>query len=266
MIAAELELRPGADPRNPKAGDWTQVVKLSEGQQGLYDQSTKNKLAAALAGQSMIGDLGNQQTMADALYGKATQYMGQQFGDQEAALNTQLQNQGLMQGSEAYEKAMRNFMQTRNQAYEGAANSAVINADTAQNNAVSRIAQLLAATRETLPQSPGGGNSNAMSAADASYKAAVDKANAKAAGQNQDMQTALQLAGTAAMFFSDRRLKSNISLIGVRSGLPLYEYDIGGRRERGFMADEVAMIAPDAVHEHPSGYLMVDYNKIGGRP
>lgn len=260
------ELRPGADPRNPKAGDWTQVVKLSEGQQGLYDQSTKNKLAAALAGQSMIGDLGNQQTMADALYGKATQYMGQQFGDQEAALNTQLQNQGLMQGSEAYEKAMRNFMQTRNQAYEGAANSAVINADTAQSNAVSRIVQLLAATRETLPQGPGGGNSNAMSAADASYKAAVDKANAKAAGQNQDMQTALQLAGTAAMFFSDRRLKSNISLIGVHSGLPLYEYDIGGRRERGFMADEVAMIAPDAVHEHPSGYLMVDYNKIGGRP
>ncbi len=260
------QLRPGADPKNTKAGDWTKVLQLSEGQQGLYDQGVTNKLAAALAGQSMIGDLGNQKTMADALYGKATQYMGQQFGDQEAALNTQLQNQGLMQGSEAYEKAMRNFMQTRNQAYEGAANSAVINADTAQNNAVQRIAQLLAATRETLPQGPGGENSNAMQAADASYKAALDKANAKAAGQNQDMQTALQLAGTAAMFFSDRRLKSNISLIGVRSGLPLYEYDIGGRRERGFMADEVATIAPDAVHEHPSGYLMVDYNKIGGRP
>lgn len=195
------ELRPGADPHNPRAGDWAQVTKLSEGQQGLYDQGVQNKLAAALAGQSMIGDLGNQQTTADALYGKATQYMGQQFGDQEAALNTQLQNQGLTQGSEAYEKALRNFRQTRNQAYEGAANSAVINADTAQNNAVSRIAQLLAATRETLPQSPGSGTA-AADAEKAKYQANLNNANAKNAAASQDQQSVMQ-AGTlaAAVYF-----------------------------------------------------------------
>lgn len=276
-------LRPGADPLNPQAGDWTQTTALSAEQQGLYDQSTKNKLAAALAGQSMIGDLGNQQTMADALYGKATQYMGQQFGDQEAALNTQLQNQGLTQGSEAYEKAMRNFMQTRNQAYEGAANSAVINADTASNNAVSRIAQLLAATRETAPQVAGfGGGADLVGAQQTQYEAELARSNAKSAQNQQNLQNLVTgglgayalgtggLSGLAsiapALAFSDRRLKSNISLIGVRGGLPLYEYDIMGKRERGFMADEVAMIAPEAVHEHSSGYLMVDYSKVGGRP
>lgn len=195
-------LRPGADPLNPQAGDWTQTTTLSSEQQGLYDQSTKNKLAAALAGQSMIGDLGDQKTMADALYGKATQYMGQQFGDQEAALNTQLQNQGLTQGSEAYEKAMRNFMQTRNQAYEGAANSAVINADTASNNAVSRIAQLLSATRETTPQVAGlGGGADIAGAEQAKYNADLNKSNAKNAAAAQDQQSVMQAGMLAAMYF-----------------------------------------------------------------
>lgn len=276
-------LRPGADPNNPQAGDWTQTTTLSDGQQDLYDQGVTNKLATALAGQSMIGDLGNQQTTANALYNKATQYMGQQFSDQEDALNTQLQNQGLVQGSAAYEKAMRNFMQTRNQAYEGAANSAVINADTAQNNAVSRIAQLLAATKETTPQVAGvGGGADIAGAQQAQYQADLARSNAKNAQGQQDLQNLVTgglgayalysggltgLASLAPMLaLSDRRLKSNISLIGVRGGLPLYEYDIQGRRERGFMADEVALVAPDAVHEHPSGYLMVDYSKVGGRP
>lgn len=260
-------MRPGADPMNPQAGDWTQTTTLSPEQQQLYELNSGNKLATGQALTGMVGDLGNRQQVADALYKRATQYMDQSFGDQESALTSRLQNQGLVEGSEAYERALRNFMQTRGQAYEGAASSAVINADTASNNAVSRIAQLLGATRETVPAMAGvGGGADLLGAQQAQYQAELNKANAKAAGQNQDMQTALQLGATAAMFFSDRRLKSNISLIGVRSGLPLYEYDIMGKRERGFMADDVATIAPDAVHEHSSGYLMVDYNKVGGRP
>ncbi|MBX2989445.1 MAG: tail fiber domain-containing protein [Bdellovibrionaceae bacterium] len=61
--------------------------------------------------------------------------------------------------------------------------------------------------------------------------------------------------------FSDRRLKSNISMIGKHTnGLNVYEYDIGGKREIGFMADEVRELHPDAVHE-VNGYLAVDYAK-----
>ena len=261
-------LRPGADPNNPQAGDWMQTTTLSNGQQSLYDQGVKNKLAAALAGSSLIGDLGNQKTTADALYSKATQYMGQQFGDQQAALETQLQNQGLTQGSNAYEKAMRNFMQTRNQAYEGAASNAVINADTAQNNAVSRLASILASTKETMPTSSGfGGGADLSGAQQAQYQADLNRVNAnnaQKAQQQQDMTQAI-LSG-AMMFLSDRRLKSNVHVVGLKAGLPVYEYDIQGRRERGFMADEVANVRPDAVHEHHSGYMMVDYSKLGGRP
>lgn len=260
-------LKPGADPNNPQAGDWTQTTTLSEGQQSLYDQSTTNKLAAALAGQQMVGDLGDRSSIADALYKRSTQYMDQNFGDQQAGLESQLQNQGLVQGSEAYDKAMRNFMQTRGQAYEGAASNAVINADSAQNNAVSRIAQLLAATKETNPGTAGmGGGADIAGATSQQFNADLSKANAENAQQAQETQGLLQAGLAILPFFSDRRLKSNIKFLGVKSGLPAYEYDIGGRRERGFMADEVARLYPAAVHEHPSGYLMVDYNMIGGRP
>lgn len=276
-------MRPGADPNNPQAGDWTQTTVLSPEQQKLYELGAGNKLAAGQALTGMVGDLGSRQQVADALYKQATRYMDQSFGDQEAALTARLQNQGLVEGSDAYERALRNFMQTRGQAYESAASNSVINADTASNNAVSRIAQLLAATRETSPAMAGiGGGADLAGAEQAKYEAELARSNAKNAQGQQDLQNLVTgglgayalysgglsgLASLAPMLaFSDRRLKSNISLVGVRGGLPLYEYDIQGRRERGFMADEVALVAPGAVYEHPSGYLMVDYGKVGGRP
>ncbi len=91
--------------------------------------------------------------------------------------------------------------------------------------------------------------------------ASVDNAN-KASMMNGVMQTGL----TAAMMFSDRRLKSDISVVGEQAGLPVYEYTIFGKRERGFMADEVAARYPGAVKQHSSGYMMVDYAQLGGRP
>ena len=217
-------LRPGADANNPQAGDWTQTVTLGPQEQGLYDQGVQNRQGAAQATGAMLGDLGDRQTIADALYRKSTQYMDQNFGDQERALETKLQNQGLVMGSQAYDNAMRNFQQTRGQAYEGAASNATINADTAQNNAVQRIAQML-----------GLGNLGV-----AAFKAGI--------------------------FSSDRRLKSNIVEVGEQGGLKVYEYEIFGQRERGYMADEVAQLYPEAVHKDPSGYLKVDYDAIGGRP
>jgi hypothetical protein len=260
-------LRPGANPNNPQAGDTTMTTTLNPGEQALYDQGVLNRQGVAGATRGMLADLGDRKAVADALYGRATQYLGQQFGDQERELETRLVNQGLMRGSEAFDNAMRNFMQTRNQAFEGAASSAVINADTAQNNAVQRIAQMLAMGREITPQTAGmGGGADLLGAVGQQYQGDLGRWNAQQAQKDQQQQQLMQIAGTAAMFFSDRRLKSNINLVGVKSGLPVYEYDIEGRRERGYMADEVELVRPEAVHKHPSGYLMVDYGALGGRP
>lgn len=265
-------LRPGANPNNPQAGDWTQTVTLSPQEQGLYDQGVQNRQGVSQATGAMLGDLGDRQTIADALYRKSTQYMDQNFGDQERALETKLQNQGLVMGSEAYDNAMRNFQQTRGQAYEGAATNATINADTAQNNAVQRIAQMLAMGRENLPQTSGvGGGADLLGAAQANYQGQMNKYNAEAAGKDAGMGQMMGLGNMALTAFnvggfSDRRLKSNIRHVGERAGLPVYEYEIFGQRERGYMADEVAQLYPEAVHKDPSGYLKVDYDAIGGRP
>ena len=65
--------------------------------------------------------------------------------------------------------------------------------------------------------------------------------------------------------FSDRKLKHNIVLIGKSpSGLNIYHFEykdskLGEGVYQGVMSDE---ISSSAVVKHPSGYDMVDYNKI----
>ncbi len=75
-------------------------------------------------------------------------------------------------------------------------------------------------------------------------------------------------AGGAGGSWSDRRLKRNIVRLGdTASGLPLYrfEYVWGGPVYVGVMAQDVAILRPDAVIKDPSGYYRVDYAKLGLR-
>ena len=69
------------------------------------------------------------------------------------------------------------------------------------------------------------------------------------------------LAGN--FFKSDIRLKSNIVRIGDHPlGIGVYEYDIDGHRDWGVMAQEVLEVKPEAVLQHPDGYLMVNYGAL----
>lgn len=63
---------------------------------------------------------------------------------------------------------------------------------------------------------------------------------------------------------SDRRLKDNIVHVGEWKSLPVYEYNYKGSsaRFRGVMADDVQKVMPQAVHRHPHGYLVVDYDML----
>lgn len=92
------------------------------------------------------------------------------------------------------------------------------------------------------------------------------QAGAQVATSSNTWQTVGAIASVAAMFFSDRRLKSNIKRIGDHPlGIGVYEYDLLGVEDRqtGLMADEVIVVRPDAVMVHkPSGLLMVDYAKL----
>lgn len=68
-------------------------------------------------------------------------------------------------------------------------------------------------------------------------------------------------------YFSDRRLKEKITLIGVdeKTGLNIYEFNYIGdeRRYRGVMADEVEKTVPEAVATRPDGYKLVNYSMLG---
>ena len=107
-----------------------------------------------------------------------------------------------------------------------------------------------------------------MQGAMAQGQAAMDQygiqsanANAQNAGLYGMLGTAGGLAGMK--YFSDRRLKSNIDRIGTHPlGLAIYEYDIFGEHQIGFMADEVEAFMPAAVSVHPSGFKMVDYGML----
>ena len=72
-------------------------------------------------------------------------------------------------------------------------------------------------------------------------------------------------AGGFGKLFSDRRLKTNVEIVGqLPSGLTVYEFDYiwGGERQRGVMAQEVIHVLPDAVVVGDDGYMMVDYGKV----
>lgn len=69
-------------------------------------------------------NLVNQQ-VTDALYKQQTQYLDPQFERTQNQLASQLANQGITQGSEAYNNAMNMANANKQQAYESARNSAI---------------------------------------------------------------------------------------------------------------------------------------------
>lgn len=73
---------------------------------------------------------------------------------------------------------------------------------------------------------------------------------------------------SVAGIFSDERLKENIEHVGVENGHNVYEFEYlngSGKRYRGVMAQEVLEKNPSAIMMDKSGYMAVDYSKIGVR-
>lgn len=190
-------LRPGADPMNPQPGDYVRSTNFSPEQQRLYEQNTANQTTAGQVGGRQLAELGSgRQAVQDALYRRATQYYGQNFGDQENQLRARLAAQGLNEGSEAFERELRNFRQTRDSAYADATDRAIAGADQQENNAVARIVNILNMSKATTPtsgNSAGGAGTDLLSAANQAYTANLGASNAQAAANAQQQNAILQL-------------------------------------------------------------------------
>lgn len=84
------------------------------------------QLANIGAGLSQQAAQNAQQQGQDAAYRAQSQYLDPQFAQQEESLGAKLAAQGLSPGTDAYSNAMRNFNNTRQQAYSNAQNQAIL--------------------------------------------------------------------------------------------------------------------------------------------
>lgn len=106
---------------------------------------------------------------------------------------------------------------------------------------------------------------NYTGAAQDQYGAEMDAFNA----QQQQMQGLMQGGMSAAMMFSDRRLKMDVEPIvrHERNGLMIYAFKYKWDNPKagariGYMADEVEQMYPEAVFVSPEGFKVVDYARI----
>jgi hypothetical protein len=108
---------------------YSQTVSMSPEQQSLYDRQTRlsgNLTDQASSSLSQPQDLNSAQAIADKAYGNYTSRLDPQWDQNQKANDTQLSNQGIMRGSEAYDNSQRVFNQAKNDAYTQA-NTAAIN-------------------------------------------------------------------------------------------------------------------------------------------
>lgn len=68
-----------------------------------------------------------RKSIEDAYYGKLKSRLDPRFAEDEANMRSRLANQGLVEGSEAYNRELQQFMRGKNDAYSGATNDAILN-------------------------------------------------------------------------------------------------------------------------------------------
>lgn len=271
---------------------WNQYVNLNDYGSQLLDQQNRTSMGLASLQDSAMGrvagmqsqpfDFGSVKDIQDKAYGAFTSRLDPQWNQRQSSLETQLANQGIARGTEAYTNAMRDFNNGRNDAYQQA-NVAAINTmpqtyqlasalrtqPLNELNALRTGSQVTNPTFNNVPQQATTAGPDYLGATTAQYNAQLGGYNAQQAAGSNALSGLMGLGGAALMApvgtfasFSDRRLKSNIKKIGTYRGHNVYSYEIFGEPSIGVMAQEVIETRPDAVTQHPSGYLMVNYGAL----
>lgn len=312
----------GKTPQGDPLNQWTQTVSLTPEQQRLFDQNVAINQQLGDVAQKGVGYVGQaldkpldfssaqqlytpgeiQQQASSAAYKNASQYLDPQFEQSEQQLSSRLANQGITQGSEAYNTAMANQGRQKQQAYESARNQAYLQGLQGAQQSYTQgmgtrqqqIAELQALRQDPInmlnsvrtgaqmqvAQMPQVGQSNPaalnqvagpdmLGAVNAQYTGESNNVNAANAANAQMWGSVIGGAGALGGGFaargSDRRIKKNIKRIGTHAlGIGLYTWDyLWGEPSSGVMADEVEKVMPIAVVLHPSGFKMVNYSLLG---
>lgn len=266
---------------------WTQTTALSPAQQKLYDinQATETELAGIANEQStkLRGilsqplDLSNE-AVEKRLFDLADKRFAPQKAQDLETLRTQLANQGITEGSEAYDRAMKRYTEGWNDRYNQLAltgrQQAVQEALTARNQPLNEVIGITKGTQVGLPQFSGQPNNYGIPTTDYAgivsnnYAQQMQAYNAQLASRAQQQSMLGGLfggLGSLAARFSDKRLKEDIKAVGkTNDGQTIYSYNYKGesKPQMGLIAQEVKKKHPGAViKDKRSGFLMVDYGK-----
>jgi len=282
---------------NPK---WSSTITLSPEQQRLYNTNTASDNYLADLGSQQLSRIGQSVSTPYSYEGLPSldstaaqdaimSRLDPAFQRDEEALRTRLINQGIGQGSQAYNTEMGNFGQRMNDArtqailsgqqYNLAARNQGINEyNTIRNAPLNEYNAMVSGSQVTNPTFTSGGNQGINPTDIAGITQNYN--NAKQASSNNTMSSLFGLggqlggsflgspAGSAAMaglFASDINLKENIKPVGIENGYPIYEFNYiadPDRRYIGVMAQDVEKIMPEAVVES-DGYKKVNYDMIG---
>lgn len=142
---------------------FTATTSLSPGEQGIYNTgvTTRQNLADIGSQQSAkIGALLNtpfnvDSATSDKIQGIQNEFLNPQWDRQGAALDTQLANQGIMPGSDAYNTAKQQFSNQRQTAYDqsylDSYNTGQQSALTQRNQPINEISALLSGSQVSQP-------------------------------------------------------------------------------------------------------------------
>ena len=270
------------DPNSGRVYDlpqYTATQTLSADGQAIFDQQKRADLNLATLSAEQSGRLGSLLAAPLNLNNEATESRLAELGrarldpalaDRRTARTTQLANQGISEGSAAYDRAMRGLAEYENDAY----NQLFLQGrQQAVNEAITQrqqpINEILAIGSGTQLQSPQYVNPPVAKFGTPDIGGLImQNYNNELNAYNQRQASLGGLFGTIAsgIAMSDERVKRNIKNVGKLGPLNIvrfnYAFDPKSQEPRtGLIAQDVQKVIPDAVHDH-AGLLAVDYPMI----
>jgi hypothetical protein len=263
-------------------GNWVEVPTFSQKttftpqQQAIFDKSQAAQTNLAGIAQDQSGRVAaalsdpfafDNQDAANWAYDLGAQRLDPRFAREEEALRSRLTNQGIREGTAAWNNAMTRLGESKTDAYNQlmlqGRGQAFGEALATRNQPLNELTALLSGSQVSNPAAMSSPTPQA-SVGGVDYTGLVqDNYNARLAQNNAMMGGLFGLAGAAAPFvLSDARTKENIERIGeTDDGLPLYRYNYKGDTETRFgpMAQEVDRMQPEASGPSLFGLRTVNY-------
>ncbi len=268
---------------------FTATQTLSDNQQAIKDETDSAQFNLAGLANEQSGQLRDHlATPIDLSTENVQNYINthhmddfdKQWNNQKSDYETQLSNQGIKLGSDAYTRAMSEFSDNRSNArdnlYGNMYGQAQNSISGERNQKVNEISALLSGSQVSQPNYV---NTSMPNIATTDVAGIINNEYAQRLGIWQQEQAQKQgllggLFGLGASIisspaFSDRRVKKDIKPVGKLEGHKLYEYrykdePADAPKHTGVMAQEVEKKRPDAVLKNENGIRMVDYGSLFG--